>query len=116
MEKYNLSLENLKKIKEGKEKFKEKYKKYNDLKNECITLKNNLDKYKKFISIFYKIYQQKINDYFGQDFNFTFYRFNDYELEEIFEVKYKGIDYTQLGSALRKEFDDTYLEKIKYFS
>lgn len=116
MEKYNLSLDNLKKIKEGKEQFKEKYKKYNDLKNECIVLKNNLEKYKKFISIFYKIYQQKINDYFGQDFNFTFYRFNDYELEEIFEVKYKGIDYTQLGSALRKEFDDTYLEKIKYFS
>lgn len=116
MEKYNLSLENLKKIKEGKEQFKEKYKKYNELKTECIALKNNLDKYKKFISIFYKIYQQKINDYFGQDFNFTFYRFNEYELEEIFEVKYKGIDYTQLGSALRKDFDDIYLEKIKYFS
>lgn len=116
MEKYELSLQNIKKIKEGKEKFQEKYKKYNELKAECITLKNNLDKYKKFITIFYKIYQQKINDYFGQDFNFNFYRFNDYELEEIFEVKYKGINYNELGSALRKEFDEIYLEKIKYFS
>lgn len=116
MEKYNLSLENLKKIKEGKEKFKEKYQKYNELKNECIALKSNLDKYVKFISIFYKIYQQKINDYFGQDFNFTFYRFNEYELEEIFEIKYKNIKYSELSFALRKEFDEIYLEKIRYFS
>ena len=116
MEKYELSLQNIKKIKEGKEKFQEKYKKYNDFKAECIILKNNLNKYKKFITIFYKIYQQKINDYFGQDFNFNFYRFNDYELEEIFEVKYKGINYNELSSTLRKEFDEIYLEKIKYFS
>ena len=116
IDKYELSLQNIQKIKKDKLSFNEKYSKAKQIKLECVELKNNIEKYQKFISIFFKIYQQKVNDYFGKDFSFTFYRFNQYELEEILELKYKDINYHELNKTLRKECDEIYLEKIRYFS
>lgn len=114
--KYELSLENLRKIKENKENFKSKNQEINKLKEEINTLKFNLEQYKKFIQIYYKIYEQKINNYFGSDFKFKFFKFDEFNLIEIFEVYYKDIEYTQLNAKLKKEFDDIYMEKISYFS
>lgn len=114
--KYELSLENLKKIKENKKTFKEKYKNLNILKGELISLNSNLKLYKKFLEIYYKIYQQKINDYFGLDIKFKLFKFNDFELQEIFEVYYKDVEYSQLSKANKDKFDKIYREKIFYFS
>lgn len=115
IKKYELSMENLKKIKEYKNNFKEKYANLNVLRNELLALNNNLQKYKKFLEIFYKIYEQKINNYFGNDIKFKIFRFNDLELEKIFEVYYKNIEYNQLNKIMKNEFDNLYIEKISYF-
>lgn len=113
--KYELSLENLKKIKENKENFKEKYSKIKKLSEELKDLNSKLTLYKKFIEIYYKIYQQKVNDYFGKDFKFVFYKFNNLELIPILELKYKDIEYLELNSFLKKECDNIYVEKISSF-
>lgn len=113
--KYELSLENLKKIKENKENFKEKYSKIKKLSEELKDLNAKLTLYKKFIEIYYKIYQQKVNDYFGKDFKFVFYKFNNLELIPILELKYKDIEYLELNSFLKKECDNIYVEKISSF-
>lgn len=112
--KYELSLENLKKIKENKENFKEKYQQLNKLKNELIELHNNLKEYKKFLEIYYKIYEQKINDYFGKDIKFKLFKFEGIELKEIFQVFYKDIEYTELPKKMKEDFDNIYIEKISY--
>ena len=113
--KYELSLENLKKIKENKENFKEKYSKIKKLSEELKDLNSKLTLYKKFIEIYYKIYQQKVNDYFGKDFKFVFYKFNNLELIPILELKYKDIEYLELNSFLKNECDNIYVEKISSF-
>ena len=114
--KIQLSLDNLKKIRENKTAFKEKYKNLNTLKSELIELNKKLNSYKKFLEIYFKIYEQKINNYFGKDIKFKLFKFNSLELQEIFEIYYMGIEYTQLNKALKKEFDEIYLEKISYFN
>lgn len=116
IDKYKLSIENIKDIKENKETFREKYSKLKVLQEECETLKNNLDNYIKFITIFYKIYEKKINDYFGKDFKFKFFTFDDLELKNIFKVYYKDVDYYELDKKNKDEFDEIYSEKIYYFS
>ena len=114
--KYELSLENLQKIKKNKETFKEKYNMLNQLKDELLQLNNNLKLYKKFIEIYYKIYEQKASDYFGKDIKFKLFKFNNFDFQEIFEVYYKNIEYNQLNKKYKDEFDNIYLEKIAYFS
>lgn len=116
MEKYELSLNNIRKINTQKEDFKSNLNTLKTLKEEILNLREKLNKYIKFINIYYKIYQQKIGDYFGSDFSFTFHKFEDYDLHEIFELKYKNISFTQLPKTLKKECEDIYYEKIKYFS
>lgn len=114
--KYEISLENIRKIRNNKEIFKENFAEFNKAKQECITLKEKLLSYKNFISIYYKIYEQKANNYFGKDFKFKFAKFNDLELQEIFEIKYKDIDYYELDKKSKQEVDKIYAEKIYYFS
>lgn len=113
--KYELSLQNLEKIKKAKENFKDKYNEAQKLKSDLLKLYDNLTLYKKFIEIFYKIYQQKANDYFGNNIKFKFYKFNNLQLEEIFEIYYNGIEYTQLNKALKEELDNIYFKKLSYF-
>lgn len=114
--KYEISLENIRKIRDNKETFKENFAEFNKTKQECIALKEKLLSYKKFISIYYKIYEQKANNYFGKDFKFKFAKFNDLELQEIFELKYKDMDYYELDKKSKQEVDKIYAEKIFYFS
>ena len=114
--KYELSLENMKKIKESKEEFKSKYEQLNILKTELTKLNDKIKVYIKFIEIYYKIYEQKINDFFGKDVKFKLFKIEKNEIKETFEVYYKGVEYTQLSPVLRKEFDEIYKEKVSYIS
>lgn len=112
--KYELSIQNLQKIKEHKQTFSEKYKTLKNLKPILLKLNEKLKTYKKFIEIYYKIYEQKAADYFGNNIKFKLYKFNSLELEEIFEVYYNGVEYTQLYQKQRQELDKIYSEKISY--
>lgn len=113
--KYETSLENLEKIQENKLSFSENYKESQQLKNELLDIYEKLKKYKKFIEIYYKIYEQKAADYFGNGIKFKLYRFNSFELEKIFEVYYNDVEYSQLSKYERQQVDSIYAEKISTF-
>ena len=114
IDKYELSLQNLQRIKESKQNFSEEYKIINNLKPILLELNEKLKLYKKFIEIYFKIYEQKANDYFGNNIKFKLFKFNSLDLEEIFEVYYNGIEYTQLHPKQREELDKICYEKISY--
>ena len=114
IDKYELSLQNLQKIKESKQTFAEEYKIINNLKPILLKQNEKIKFYKKFIEIYFKIYEQKANDYFGNNIKFKLFRFNSLDLEEIFEIYYNGIEYTQLHPKQREELDQICYEKISY--
>ena len=115
IEKYELSLENLHKIREMKESSKEDIENYQNLKKELIEVHERLLKYKKFITLYYKIYEQKANEYFGPNFKFKLFEFDDVILKPMFEVKYKDIEYSKLDEKDKKEVDSIFAEKISIF-
>ena len=112
--KLELSLENMQKIKIQKDAFKNKYAKIDELKKILSQQKKKLDIYKKFLIIYFKICEQKINDYFGPDFKFKLYKFKDYDIEEVLEVTYKTMAYEELTKHFKYECDKIYKEKIGF--
>lgn len=115
IEKYELSLQNLDKIAEFKKSIKDDINNYDMLKKELTELYNKLNKYKSFITIYYKICERKANEYLGNDFKFKLYQFDDLVFKPIFEVKYKDIEYTQLSEEDRDECNKIFNEKISIF-
>lgn len=115
IEKYKLSLQNLNKIKKIQEDLKEDINNYNSLKNELMELYKRLSKYKQFITLYYKIYEKKANEYFGPNFKFKFFEFEDIKFKPILEVKYNDIEYSELDEKTKKEVDSIFTEKISIF-
>lgn len=115
IEKYELSLENLKKIDELKQNISDEIYEFKTLKQELTELYDLLKKYKKFIIIYYKIYEKKANEYFGNEFNFKFFEFDDVVFKECFELKYNNIEYSQLDKVSKEKVDKIFAEKISIF-
>ena len=113
--KYELSLQNLDKIREIKESMKDDINSYNSLKEELMNLYNKLNKYKDFITIYYKICEKKANEYFGPGFKFKLYEFDDLVFKPIFQLKYNDIEYSQLNKEDRESVDKAFNEKISIF-
>ncbi|MGM9881511.1 MAG: hypothetical protein ACI31S_01555 [Bacilli bacterium] len=114
--KYELSLNNLNKIKEMKLEFNKTLDEYNQVKK---ILKENLETinlYLKFLSIYYKIYEQKANEYFGPDFKFKIFKIEDYKIINVFEIYYKGLSIEQLSEKDREFVEKTFIEKINIFN
>lgn len=114
--KCELSLENLNKMKEQKIDFMNSKEEYETLKTEIVDLYNNLNTYKKFIVLYYKIYEKKANDYFGNNIKFKLYQINGFDFQEIFEIYYNDIEYSQLPKSQQAKVDEIYSEKIANFS
>lgn len=110
--KYELSLDNLQKIKKMKESLSKEKDEYLKLKEDLIEMKNKMDQYKAFITIFFKIYEQKAAEFCGKDFKFKIFDFENYSLVEKFEVYYKTIGYEYLAPSARKFVDKTLQEKF----
>lgn len=115
LNKYKLSLENLRKARIEKEFFLEENKMYQEERIEINKIVEKLTRYKKFLTLFYKIYEKKINDYFGEDFKFKIFKFNDFCLEKIYEIYYKGIEFNFLSQKQKEEFNKKYNEKMATF-
>ena len=115
IEKYELSLENLKKSGELRNNIDDDIQKYKALK---INLKDSYDllkKYKEFISIYYKICEKKANEYLGDGFKFKLYEFDDVVLKECFEIKYNDIEYSQLDKSSKEKVNQIFAEKISIY-
>lgn len=109
-----LSLENLQKIKTMKENLSKDYDEYNKLKEDLSNMKIKMEQYKKFITIFFKIYEQKASEFCGKDFKFKVFDFDEYTLIEKFEIYYKNIEYNNLSHSSKKKVNDILEEKF-YF-
>lgn len=115
IEKYELSLENLKKSEELRKNIDNDIKQYKKLNSELKSLYDLLKKYKDFISIYYKIYEQKANEYFGSEFKFKLFDFDDVEFKQCFEIKYNNIEYSQLDKSSKEKVDQIFAEKISIY-
>lgn len=110
-----LSLENLKTIKKFKEEKKDEINEYNSLKLELKKIMEKLNKLKNFLKIYFKIYEQKGNEYCLNVIKFKIYNFDDYELKEIFEIYYKDTLYEELSKDLKDEVDKILIDKFQIY-
>lgn len=110
-----LSLENLKTIKKFKEEKKDEINEYNSLKLELKKIMEKLNKLKNFLKIYFKIYEQKGNEYCLNVIKFKIYNFDDYELKEIFEIYYKDTLYEELPKDLKDEVDKILIDKFQIY-
>lgn len=115
IEKYELSLNNIKKIRELKEENKNEMKEFTNLRKELKEMLDKLNLYLKFIEIYFKILQQKAEEYCGKDFKFKFARIEEYQLIPILEIYYKGLKYEELNSKDAKEIEKYLIEKFSIY-
>lgn len=119
IEKYELSLENLSKIKHIKERNKNLFDRKDKKEKEMLSLKDTLEKYIKFIKIYYKIYEQKLNTFFGEDYKFNLFSFDKIDnitLKEILKITYKGINYVDLDSKEKEKVDSEIYLKLSIYN
>lgn len=115
IEKYELSLDNLKKIKDMKYKMQEELTQFNEIKEDILKMKSKMDQYKEFISIYYKIYEQKAAEFCGKEFKFKIFDFDNYNLIEKFEIYYNNIEYNNLTPKSKKIVETTLEEKFLFY-
>lgn len=113
--KYELSLNNLNKIEKLKNDFAKDIETFKISEVEFKKISEKINQYIKFITIYYKICEQKANEYFGKNFSFKLFKFDEYILQEKFEVYYNGIEYSELNRKERDKIDKIFYEKISFY-
>lgn len=112
---YETSLDNLKKIRELKIKNSLKLSNFKELKDDLNNIYDIMNKYKEFITIYYKICEQKTNNFLGEDFKIKLFSFDDMTLNLNLDIIYKNTKYEKLSSEDRKTVDKIIAEKISFF-
>ena len=115
IEKYETSLENLKKIKQLKENLSSQIDDFNKTKKDLKDMQKKLDQYKKFIIIYYKICEQKAAEFCGKNYKFSFFDFENYTLIETFEIYYNGIKFENLNTKIKNIITDELIKKFAIF-
>lgn len=112
IEKYKVSLENLKKMKSMKA---VTTKKINAYKQNQIKLEEKeamIIKYLSFLNIYYKIYEQKASQYAGPDYKIKLFEIKGYDIIPIINIIYKGVEYSQLSKKDKNIVDKNLAEKF----
>jgi len=109
---YETSLTNLKKLKELKDEQETITKNYKELSETLKIDYSNIEKYLKFLDIYYKIYEQKANMFFGSDFKFKLYKIENYKIIDKLEITYKNTPYYSLSYAEREAVDTILMQKL----
>ena len=115
IEKCEQSLENLHKIKTMKEELQKERDRYNELYEELKNMKTKMVQYKNFLTIYFKIYEQKASQFCGNDFKFKIFDFDNYTLIEKFEIYYKTIEYNNLSLDTKIKVDNILKEKFAFY-
>lgn len=110
--KNQLSLDNLRKIKDTRSQLTDDMKEYKQLESDLKKILNILKKYISFLTIYFKIYEQKANEFCGNNIKFKFFKFEEYKLMEILEITYDGVPYTELPNKKKDELDKFLDEKF----
>ena len=109
---YELSIDNMEELGQQKYFLQKKIVEKSNFKNELIPLNKKISKYKKFLEIYFKIYQQKINDFLGSEFKIKLYRFEDLKLIEICDIYYNDIIIQDLGIKDMQKVEKILNEKL----
>lgn len=112
IEKYKVSLENLKQIKNAKAIMAKKINIYDEKENEFNEIKTLITKYLSFLNIYYKIYEQRASQYAGSDYKIKLFEIKDLDIVEILNITYKGIEYSQLSKNNKEIVDKNLIEKF----
>ena len=112
---YENSLENLKKIKNIKQELKEKMDNFQQIEDNFNKITKTIQQYVSFLTIYYKIYEQKASNYCGPDYKFKFFRVENYKIVDIFEIYYNGVEYTQLSKEEIDIVDKNLIEKFSIY-
>lgn len=112
IEKYNLSLENLRKIKNMKALIGQQMGIYNKKQDEIKKMENLIKKYLSFLNIYYKIYEQKASQFAGPDYKIKLFNIENYEIVKILNIKYKDVDYSMLKKRDKQEVDKNLIKKF----
>lgn len=115
--KYELSLENLQKIKEMQSSIENEKNQFSTLKKEIIEMKAKMEKYKTFLTFFFKIYEQKATDFCGKDFKFKIFDFDEqYNLTEKFEIYYKSVKFENLTPSVQSLVNAVLQQKFVFYN
>lgn len=112
IEKYKLSLENLKKIKTLKGNTAIKINRYKEKQIEINKMESLIKKYLSFLNIYYKIYEQKASEYAGTDYKIKLFQIINYDVIEILNITYKGVEYSELSKKDKNIVDKNLAEKF----
>ena len=115
IERYEISLDNLSKIKQLKFKNSDLITNIDKLKKELLPMHEKIEKYISFISIYFKIYEQKLTEFLGEDYKFNLFSFEDDSLKEILKITYKGLNYSDLSINEMENIDKYIYSKIQTF-
>ena len=115
IERYEISLDNLSKIKQLKFKNSDLITNIDKLKKELLPMHEKIEKYVSFISIYFKIYEQKLTEFLGEDYKFNLFSFEDDSLKEILKITYKGLNYSDLSINEMENIDKYIYSKIQTF-
>lgn len=116
IERYEISLDNLSKIKQLKFKNSDLIANIDKLKKELLPMHEKIEKYISFISIYFKIYEQKLTEFLGEDYKFNLFSFEDDSLKEILKITYKGLNYSDLSINEMENIDKYIYSKIQTFN
>lgn len=112
IEKYKISLENLRKIKSIKGNTAIKINKYKEKQIQIEEMKKTITKYLSFLNIYYKIYEQKASQYAGPDYKIKLFEIKNLDIIEILNIIYKGKEYSQLSKRDKQIVDQNLVEKF----
>lgn len=115
IERYQISLDNLSKIKQLKFKNSDLITNIDKFKKELLPMHEKIEKYVSFISIYFKIYEQKLTEFLGEDYKFNLFSFEDDSLKEILKITYKGLNYSDLSINEMENIDKYIYSKIQTF-
>ena len=90
-------------------------KKINAYKQRQIKLKEKeaiIVKYLSFLNIYYKIYEQKASQYAGPDYKIKLFEIKGYDIINILNIIYKGVEYSQLSKKDKNIVDKNLAEKF----
>ena len=112
IEKYKVSLDNLKKIRSMKGNTAYKIKLYEEKRTKLKEIETLINKYLAFLRIYYKIYEQKASQYAGPEYKIKIFEIKNYEIIKVLNITYKGIEYSQLSKRDRQIVDKNLMEKF----
>ena len=116
IEKYELSLNNLRKVKDMKEGHTQEIEDFTKIKEELKEILSKIELYIKFINIYFKIIEQKANEFCGDKFKFKFFKIENYKLDLILEIYYDNIEISQLDKKTREQVEKYLIEKFSIYS